>query len=133
MIRGIKTVGKGHKEAIKGIIKKYLGVDIFIKSIRVIGGGILVECYASENNIEIMKKKGGLNGVGVWVEDDMIKKERQVQDWLEKLAKEERSSGIEVRVGYMKAKIGDRWYEWNEKEGKLIEMKFRGEGEKGRY
>lgn len=43
VIKGIGTVGKGIKEEIKGIIKKYLGLDIYINKIRAIGRGLVVE------------------------------------------------------------------------------------------
>lgn len=39
MIKGIRTVGKGRKEEVKGIIKKYLGVQVYIKTMRTVGKG----------------------------------------------------------------------------------------------
>lgn len=57
-IRGIRTVGRGIKEEIKGILKEYLGLDAYINKARAIGGGIVIELAAMENKVEIMKKKG---------------------------------------------------------------------------
>lgn len=42
-IRGIRTVGKGLKDEVRGVIKKLLGVEIFIAKARAVGGGLLVE------------------------------------------------------------------------------------------
>lgn len=47
------TVGKGRKEEVKEVLKKYLRVDIYIKTIRAIGGGLVVECFTMENKVEI--------------------------------------------------------------------------------
>lgn len=37
-IRDIRTVGRGLKEEVKGILKKYLGLDVYINKIRAIRG-----------------------------------------------------------------------------------------------
>lgn len=64
----------------KGIIKNYLGVDMFIVKIRAIEGGLVIELVAMENKIEIMKRKNDLRGIGVRIADDLRDRERQVQE-----------------------------------------------------
>lgn len=133
LIRGIRTIGKGRKEEIKEIIKKQIGIDLYIKTIRAIGGGLVLELYAMENKIEIMKRKGMLKGMDLWIEDDLTERERQIKHWLERLMEEEKINGLEVRIGYMKVEVDGIWYEWREKEGRLVEMNFRREGGQERY
>lgn len=54
MKRGIRTVRRGHKEEVKEIIKKCLGIDTYIKAIRAIGGEIV-------GRIVRAKEQGGSN------------------------------------------------------------------------
>lgn len=130
VIKGLRGVGKGIKDEVRGIIKNYLRMDIYIERIRVMGGGILVELQSMENKVMIMKRKGMLKGVDIWIKDDYTVREKQVQDWLEKLGEEERILGHEVKVGYQKVKVDEDWYVWGEREGRLSQMTVRGEGEK---
>lgn len=46
MIRGIRTVGKGLKEEVKWVIKSVLNIDVYIKRLRAISGGLVVEVEA---------------------------------------------------------------------------------------
>lgn len=129
MIRGVRTVGRGIKDELKGLFKDYLDTDIFIREIRAIGGGLLVECEALENKIEIMKRKGMLRGVDIWIEDDFTEREKQVQGWLKSIVREEKKNGLETRLGYFKIQIDGSWYRWEEKRGRVELMNFRGERE----
>lgn len=128
MVRGIRTVGGRRKEEVKELFKKYLGTDVYTGLIRAIGGGLVVEVIAMENKIEIMRRKSNLAGSGIWIEDDLTEREKQVQEWLERLGREERQMGHEVRVGYMKVRVDELWYIWSEEEGRLLDENFQGEG-----
>lgn len=131
IVKGVRAVGKGIKEEIKEIVRKFMNRDIYIEKIRVIGGGVLVELQSMENKIELMKRKGLLKGIGIWIEDDHTVREKQVQEWLERLKEEEKRRGHEIRVGYQKIMVDGEWYEWREKEGKLGQVsKERGKGGK---
>lgn len=44
------------------------------------------------------------------------------------IAKEERRTGKEVKVGYMKIKIGEEWFRWNEESGDLKTAGKQGRG-----
>lgn len=122
IIKAVRAEGKGRKEEIKELIRKYMMMDIYIEKMKVIGGGTLVELQSMENKIMIMKRKGMLKGIGIWIEDDHTVREKQVQVWLEKLEREERKLGHKVRVGYQKVMVDEQWYEWKEKEGKLEQV-----------
>lgn len=88
-IRGIRTVGKGIKNEIKEIVRKYMNLEIYITNIRALGGGVIAELESFENKVEILKRKGTLKGIDLWLEDDYTTREKQIQEWLEKIAEEE--------------------------------------------
>lgn len=126
-IRGIRTVGKGLKEEVKYVIRKFLGIEVYIDRLSAIGGGLLIELESLENKIDIIKRKGMLKGINLWVEDDLTEREKEVQEWLGKVAEEERMRGLEVIVGYQKIKVDGDWYKWDERKGGVEQMLFRGE------
>jgi len=68
-----------------------------------------------------MSKKKGLEK-GIIIEDDLTRKEREIQQKLKRMAKEERERGDDkVKVGYMKINLKEKWLRWNERTGKLEE------------
>lgn len=52
-----------------------------------------------------------------------------MQEWLGKIAVEERARGLEVAVGYLKIKVEGDWYKWIERKGEVQQMLFRGGGQ----
>lgn len=127
MIRGIRTVGRRLKEEMRGVIKKYLDIDIYIKKIRPIGGGLVIDLYSLENKVEIMKRRGMLKGTDIWIDDDWTERQKEVKKWLEKIAETEKKNGLEVRVGYQKIYVDGEWYEWDDEKGELKGKNFRRE------
>lgn len=66
-----------------------------------------------------MRKKM-FKGTNIYVEDDLTEQERNVQNVIWDEAK--RIAGSErVAVRYKKARIGNKWFEWDEEDKKLIE------------
>lgn len=57
--------------------------------------------------------------VGIFIDHDMTKEEREVQRRLKERARKERERGKKVKVGYRKMYIESELYVWNE-EGKEI-------------
>jgi hypothetical protein len=53
------------------------------------------------------------------IEDDLTKKERDIQKELRALAKEERQKGLRMKVGYKKIWIEGKGFRWDEEKGKL--------------
>lgn len=49
-------------------------MDIYIKGIRAIGGGLVVELDVMENKISIMRRRGMLNGIDIWIDNDLMKR-----------------------------------------------------------
>lgn len=80
MIRGLRTVGKGIKEEVKRIIKKYLGLEIY-KRMKPIGGRLMVEFCSFKNQIEIMKRRRMLKGIDIWLKNDWMEVSLKIQKW----------------------------------------------------
>lgn len=124
MIRGIRTVGKGLKEEVKKVIKEQMGIEIYIKKVATVGGGLLVELESFSNKIDIIKRKGKLRGINLWIQDDFTPREKEVQEWLEMVAEEEGKRGHEVKTSYQKIMVDGEWYKWDEKKGAIEPMDF---------
>lgn len=122
-VRGIRTVGAGIKEELREIISDKTGVTLYIKKVRAIGGGLVIELESMANKLDLMKNKKNLGGVGIWIDDDLTNREKEVQGWLESIGKEERKNGLDVQVGYLKIRVQGIQYRWIEKKGRLEEQK----------
>lgn len=127
MIKGIRTVGKGLNEEVKRAVKELMDVDVYIKKVLAIEGGLVVELESFKNKIDILKRKGRLRGTNLWIEDDYTKREKEVQAWLGMIAEEESKRGHDTKVGYQKVRVDGEWYEWNERKGEIERMNFRRE------
>ena len=51
----------------------------------------------------------------------LSRKDRELQSYLRNLVKEQKEKGIDTWVGYMKIRIGTKWYKWNERMKNLDE------------
>lgn len=81
-IRDIRTVGRGLKEEVKGILKKYLGLDVYINNIRAIRGEGSNRTCSDGKQDRNYEKKGDLKGMGIWLDDDLTKgKNRYKTGW----------------------------------------------------
>lgn len=77
-----------------------------------------------EQKREVMEKNRNVEK-GVRTEDDLTKKEREIQDKPWDMAREEREKGDDgVRVDYKKIFLKQKWYWWNEREGELQKEGF---------
>jgi hypothetical protein len=55
----------------------------------------------------------------MYIDDDLIKKERETQKKLRELAREERDREKRVKIGYRKIQINGEWFRRDEREEKL--------------
>jgi len=80
-----------------------------------------------------MRKKGGLRGDRIWIEDDLTWRERQVRWRIREVAKEEERKGARVWIGENRVIINGVWWIWDEEEGVLRDREGRKwGGEEGR-
>ncbi|XP_020294889.1 vicilin-like seed storage protein At2g18540 [Pseudomyrmex gracilis] len=110
---------------IKGV--KWREVERMDQSERIYKGEFESRCRSEEeiDNWEqkriIMRKKKELEK-GIIIEDDLTRKEREIQQKLGRMAKEEREKGDDkVKVSYMKISLKKKWFRWNERTGSLEE------------
>jgi len=125
VIKGYKTGGKEVRSKVDDILKK-IGAEVGVEEVREVKtgreeqGGFAVVSFRTEGEKrEVMKKKGGLKGEGVWIEDDLTWKERQVRWKIREMAKEEESKGAKVWVGENKVMVNGVWWFWDEEGGGL--------------
>lgn len=88
---------------------------------------MLVELEAFENKVEILKRRGALKGTGIVIDDDFTDREKQIQEWIQEIAREEREEGKDAKAGYAKIRVDGEWHEWSERRGTFSQMNFRGE------
>lgn len=53
-------------------------------------------------------------GKGIHIDDDLTRAEREVQEKVRRMLKEEREKGNNTKIGYMKLQVNDRWIKWDE-------------------
>ncbi|KMQ89610.1 golgin subfamily a member 6-like protein 2 protein [Lasius niger] len=85
---------------------------------------VLVKLEEWEDKRKIMEKKKELYR-GIYIEDDLTWKEREVQKNLRDLASEHKKSGKSAKVGYFKLCVDGKWLRWNERRGSLREEEER--------
>jgi len=113
-------------QEVKEFIRESLKVDVEVKKVRKIRindnkNVMVAEIDNWEQKREIMCKKKELEK-GIIIEDDLTRKEREIQQKLRRMAKEEREKGDnKVKVGYMKISLKEKWFRWNERTGNLEE------------
>jgi len=120
VIKGYKLGGKEVRSKVEDILKK-IGAEVGVEEVREVKtgreeqGGFAVVSFRTEGEKrEVMRKKGGLRGEGVWIEDDLTWKERQVRWRIREVAKEEESKGAKVWVGENRVMINGVWWFWDE-------------------
>jgi len=72
-----------------------------------------------------MRKKKELKE-RIFIDDDLTKKEREIQNHLREKAKEERRKGNRAKIGYAKIWVNDKCYWWNAREKRLTEERRMG-------
>lgn len=128
MIRGIEVWGeKRMEQEVKEFIRDNLKTEVEVNKafkLRMRGdrSTVVAEISSWGQKREIMVKKKELKS-GIFIDDDLTRKEREIQKYLREKATEENRKGNKTRVGYRKIFLKDRWYRWDEKEKKLVEEK----------
>lgn len=84
--------------------------------------GIVVIVEEWEMKRNVMMKKKNLDK-GIYIDDDLTRREREIQERLRRMAREEKEKGKEVKIGYKKISVNGKWFKWNEKENCLSEEK----------
>lgn len=132
---------EGLEKEVIDFIKDSTKVNIGIKKAWIIPIGVnkniaVVEVDSWERWRDITSKKKDLEK-DIVTEDDSTRKKGDVQRKLREMARGEREKGIKnVKVGYERIRVEEKWFRWNKREGELREegrrerwYEKRGEGE----
>lgn len=108
---------EGFKNQVKKFLHEQVGVTVEIRRVRRINEIMCVaEVNSWEEKLSIMENKrklGSLKTMKVYIDNDLTRREQEVQRKIREVAKNERSKGKEARVGYNKLWInGEKWV-WN--------------------
>ncbi|KAJ3646455.1 hypothetical protein Zmor_024043 [Zophobas morio] len=114
----------GEQKQIIGKVTKFLEekvkVESKVKSAYKIAEKVyVVEFENREEKINVMKSKKNLKGSSIYINDDLTKTERKIQNKIKEEATKERNKGKVVRMGYKKLTVDGRNFKWNEEEGRL--------------
>lgn len=114
------------RETVEYMLKKELQVEAEVEEAFWIGKGnrsiLLAKLRSWHQKREVMIKKKNLKGKKLYIDNDLTKKERDIQQNIVDLAKVEKAEGAQVKIGYRKLQIDDKIFVWKEK--RLKEVKF---------
>ncbi|XP_070169555.1 uncharacterized protein [Polyergus mexicanus] len=136
VIRGINIEKTNIEKRIEEFVKEKLGVEIKVEKAYEIKEregkkGIVVTVEEWEMKRNIMVRRKNLDR-GIYIDDDLTRREREIQGRLRRRAREEKEKGKEVKIGYKKISVNGKWFKWNEKEDCLNEEKEEEKERRGR-
>lgn len=101
--------------------KGRMNIDVKIKSAFTIGPKLcVVEMDNWEQKSQVMKNKNKLKGSSIYINNDLTKTERVIQNEIKAVAKQEKDKGGRVKIGYQKLILNGKEFAWNKEEGKLV-------------
>jgi predicted RNase H-like nuclease (RuvC/YqgF family) len=124
VIKGLKTNEEQIKEDIENFLKNELKVQVKVVDAFKVGQveekkAIIATIETYKQKTDIMVNKKNLKGKKIYIENDLTKKEREIQTKIIKIAKEENNAGNKTRIGYQKLIINNQEYEWNKQQQNL--------------
>lgn len=130
VIQGIKVNTDNQnllKEMVEDFMENTLRVKISVRNARRINDHIcLVELNNATDKEKVMKSKSKLKEMRdskIFINDDMSKLEREIQAKVRNKAKEERSNGNRVKIGFQKVIVNDQVWKWNKEKEEWIKEK----------
>ena len=117
------------KDTVEYVLRHELQVEAEIEEAYWVGKGekrglLIAKLKSWQQKRAVMLKKGTLKEKKLFIDNDLTKKEREIQKNIKDIAKAEREQGAKVKVGYRKVKINDKTFIWKE-DGGLKEVNFR--------
>lgn len=123
MIKGMEWKEERLEQEIEEYFERKLRMRIRVRRARKVRArgsvyGVVAELGSWEEE-EVMGRRKELDR-GVFVDEDLVKEEREVQKRLRWFAFEEKKKGGKrVEVGYKWLWIEEKWFDWDEEEGRL--------------
>ena len=112
VIKGVDWNEGSNEGTVKEFIRGKKKVKAKIERTQMIRVGnkntiIMAMMNSMEEKIRVMKEKRKLEK-GIYIDDDLTRKEREVQQQIRRITKAKREKGEYVRIGYKKLKIENR-------------------------
>lgn len=111
------------KEEAEKFLKEQLEIEVTVKKANRIGQQVcLVALNNMEDKIKVMENKSKLRKMEndrIYINNDLTKKERDIQKSIRKRAEEEKKEGRNVKIGYQKLEIDGKQWRWNNNSDKL--------------
>lgn len=127
IIKGSKFRQENLIEDITHYIKEKLEIEVEITEAYPIGKGenrnILAKLKNFNQKLNVLKNKKKLQNENIYIQSDLTKHEKEVQNILRDIAKENREKGNSVRIGYFYLIINKVRYDWDDIAQNLIEHK----------
>lgn len=121
VIKGLQKGNSVHG-TVENFLREALQIETKVINAYQVGrndlGIFVAELESMEVKSQIMRKKYMLRGSEIYIDDDLLKNEREIQKIIREYAKTERDKNRKVKIGYKKICIDDVWYKWNETEGR---------------
>lgn len=115
IIKNIKIPDEKVREQTTEFFKQQLGVNAEVEdAFKINRDVILVKMTGWEEKMKIMRSKNNLRGTDIYIDNDMTKKEREIQRKLRQIAKEEIEKGNKATVKYKKLVVNNKTYNWKE-------------------
>lgn len=127
VIQGMSIKTSDHeqlKNSMKYFMEQELNINVEIKKAIKLGEKTcLIELDNQTEKKKIMQNKNKLKNKKdgkIYINDDLSKKDRNIQKQIRTIAIQERKNGKETRIGYRKLYIDSEEWKWSNAKGKLI-------------
>ena len=116
------------KDMVEYVLRHELQVEAEIEEAYWVGRGekrglLIAKLKSWQQKRTVMLKKNTLKDKRLFIDNDLTKKEREIQKNIKDIVKAEREQGAKVKIGYRKVKINDKTFIWKE-DGGLKEVNF---------
>lgn len=135
IIKEMEVQGKNIKEEVEEWMREKLGIVQVVRKVEklILGTnkqgkkieGLLIRVQDLEKKKEIMINRKNLKGTNMFIDDDLTKKEREIQKIIRERADEERKKGNKTRIGYQMLEVNRVWMKWQENEEEFKNVNFR--------
>lgn len=118
VIKGAKIGNENIKLQVEQLLESKLGVGNCVTWAATRGNNenkiIVAGIENFERKKEILKNKHKLRGSNIFIDWDLTRAEREVQNKIVSMAREERSKGKEVKIGFQKIRVNGIWKGWEQ-------------------
>ena len=137
VIKKLEIEGDNVEETVKKLLKS-INVERTLETVKRVGrtdkegrSTVIVRMEKEEDKGYVMRKKAELKGRKEIIENDMTRKERNIQSEIRTMAEKIRGEGKRVKIGYKKIWINDEVWIWDERDRMLKNGKKSKNGSKG--